>query len=172
VRNRWIATAVGGALVVAAITAVGVLVDHDPERPADWDPRVADLTEFVQNERGLLFDHPVPIDFLTEQQYSDRFADRDHLTDDDVAQLEQVEGEMRALGLINGDVDLVASMSTLALRSSAARRLPVERPRVRFPGAGRGRCDPHREPLHRLARRCGPRGLRRDDRGADGPGRQ
>ncbi len=113
VRNRWIATAVGGALVVAAITGIGVLADQPPKQPADWDPRVADLVEFVQNERGLLYDHPVPIDFLTEQQYSDRVADRDKLTDEDVAQLEQVEGEMRAFGLVNGDVDLVASMGTL-----------------------------------------------------------
>ena len=75
--------------------------------------RVADLIDFVQNERGLLYDHPVPIDFLTEQQYSDRVADRDKLTDEDIAELEQVEGEMRAFGLVNGDVDLVASMGTL-----------------------------------------------------------
>ena len=112
-RNRWIATAVGGALVVAAITGIGVLADQPPKQPVDWDPRVADLVDFVQNERGLLYDHPVPIDFLTEQQYSDRVADRDKLTDEDVAQLEQVEGEMRAFGLVNGDVDLVASMGTL-----------------------------------------------------------
>ena len=113
VRNRWIATAVGGALVVAAITGIGVLADQPPKQPADWDPRVADLVEFVQNERGLLYDHPVPIDFLTEQQYSDRVAARDKLSDEDVAQLAQVEGEMRAFGLVNGDVDLVASMGTL-----------------------------------------------------------
>ena len=123
-RNRCIATAVGGALVVAAITGIGVLADQPPKQPADWDPRVADLVEFVQNERGLLDDHPVPIDFLTQQQYSDRVAARDELSDEDVAQLAQVEGEMRAFGLVNGDVDLVASMGTLQDEGTLAVRRP------------------------------------------------
>ena len=86
VRNRWIAAAVGGVLVVAAIAVVGAVTKDDSAAPpSDWDPRVADLIDFVQNERGLLYDHPVPIDFLTEQQYSDRVADRDKLTDEDIA---------------------------------------------------------------------------------------
>ena len=54
---------------------------------------MADLIDFVQNERGLLYDHPVPIDFLTEQQYSDRVAYRDKLTDEDTRKLEQVEAQ-------------------------------------------------------------------------------
>jgi hypothetical protein len=106
-------TGVGAVLVIAAITVVGTLTDHGPKRPADWDPRVADLIDFVQNERGLLFDHPVPVDFLTPEQYSARVAAGDKLSDDDKAHLAQTEGELRALGLVSGDVDLVTSMSKL-----------------------------------------------------------
>ncbi len=114
VRRRWIATGVGGALVVAAIAVAGVVSrDNPPRHPDDWDPRVADLVQFVQDERGLLYDHPVAIDFLTADEYSDLVAKRDQPTDSDIEELRQLEGELRAVGLISGDVDLVASMGTL-----------------------------------------------------------
>jgi hypothetical protein len=37
--------------------------------PKAWDPRVTDLATFVENERGLKFKHPVPFEFMTEQQF-------------------------------------------------------------------------------------------------------
>jgi hypothetical protein len=37
--------------------------------PKAWDPRVTDLATFVENERGLKFKHPVPFEFMTEEQF-------------------------------------------------------------------------------------------------------
>ena len=40
-------------------------LDDGPSHPDEWDPRVVDLAAFVEDERGLDFDHPVYVDFLT-----------------------------------------------------------------------------------------------------------
>jgi len=85
-----------------------------PSRPKDWDPRVAELVQFVQDERGLLFDHPVEVDFLTPEEYSAVTRGNAELSDDDQADIEKVEGEMRAVGLVTGDVDLAESFRTLS----------------------------------------------------------
>ncbi len=37
--------------------------------PKAWDPRVTQLATFVENERGLKFKHPVPFEFMTEEQF-------------------------------------------------------------------------------------------------------
>ena len=39
-----------------------------------WDPRVQDLVRFVEAERGLTFEHPVPVDFLTPEQFRDELT--------------------------------------------------------------------------------------------------
>ncbi len=49
--------------------------DATPQATAStWDPRVSDLVMFVQAERGLAFDHPVPVDFLPEDEFTALFA--------------------------------------------------------------------------------------------------
>lgn len=42
---------------------------HQTAVPKAWDPRVTELVTFVENERGLKFKHPVPFEFMTEQQF-------------------------------------------------------------------------------------------------------
>jgi hypothetical protein len=42
---------------------------HQAAVPKAWDPRVTELATFVENERGLKFKHPVPFEFMTEQQF-------------------------------------------------------------------------------------------------------
>ena len=69
----WIAAAVAAALAAGAV-AVMASGSSGPSRADEWDPRVADLVQFVQTERGLLFDHPVRVDFLTPEEYSDVVA--------------------------------------------------------------------------------------------------
>ena len=49
--------------LVAVVT--DQFTDDGPGHPDEWDPRVADLAAFVEDERGLDFDHPVYVDFLT-----------------------------------------------------------------------------------------------------------
>ena len=91
-----------------------------PSRADEWDPRVADLVQFVQTERGLLFDHPVRVDFLTPEEYSDVVASESELTDSDIEDLQNFGGELRAVGLLSGDVDLVEAMGTLRDEGSLA----------------------------------------------------
>jgi hypothetical protein len=78
--------------------------------PDDWDPRVDELVNFVQDERGLRYQHPVAIDFLTAEEFTARILERDELTEEDVEELERAESELRAMGLVTGDVDLVEAL--------------------------------------------------------------
>lgn len=101
--------------------------------PDDWDPRVADIAQFVQNERGVLFEHPVHVDFLPDEEFTaDVTASEEDLTDEDRASLEQAEALFRALGLAQGDVDLFEDQNQLSGEGIAAYYDPEdERIRVR-----------------------------------------
>jgi hypothetical protein len=41
-----------------------------PEDLTEWDPRVADLAAFVEEARGLEFVHPIPVEFLSPEEFS------------------------------------------------------------------------------------------------------
>jgi hypothetical protein len=112
-RRRWPFVVLGLGLVAALAVVAAIVLpsgDEGASHPEDWDPRVLDLVNFVQDERGLLYEHPVAIDFLTADEYTDRILERDELTDEDVEDLEQAESELRAMGLVTGDVDLVEAL--------------------------------------------------------------
>src|SRR5262245_50490690 len=80
-RHRWIWVAVAVAvlipLMVGAIAVLGGGEDPDDtsEQATTWDPRVEDLVKFVEDTRGLTFDHPVPIEFLSEQAFDAKLTD-------------------------------------------------------------------------------------------------
>jgi hypothetical protein len=110
----WPAALACTAVVAAAVGVVAYAGMQDPY-PEEWDPRVADLVAFVEDERDLEFEHPVPIDFLTPEEYSDSVrVDATDLSEDETAQLEDQVAFLRALGLASGDVDVVESMNDLA----------------------------------------------------------
>ena len=117
---------VGLTLAVVAVLVVGVFVfsrtrDHGVAHPDQWDPRVLDIVHFDEKHRGLDFKHPVFIDFLTPEQYGERArTDPDQLSDEDKKTLESEAGELRALGLVQGDVDLFAAENDLADSGTAA----------------------------------------------------
>ena len=64
-------------LVIALLAGGAVALFRDklfpgntaPSRPAEWDPRVAPIAEFVGAERGLQWVHPVYVDFLAEADF-------------------------------------------------------------------------------------------------------
>jgi hypothetical protein len=103
------------AIVVIAAVAMKVTNNGGPhDYPRAWDPRVADLASFVETSRQLEFDHPVYVDFLTAEQYSDATrTDETELSDEDKASLESQEREFRALGLVHGDIDLFGATNDL-----------------------------------------------------------
>lgn len=109
--------------VVAAVLDRG---DDGPPHPEAWDPRVLDLVAFNEEHRGLKFEEPVFVDFLDAQAYSERIRiDTAQVTDEDRRQLENAEGELRALGLMKGDVDLLEAGNDLVDTGTLAFYDPV-----------------------------------------------
>ncbi|HVM41738.1 MAG TPA: hypothetical protein VM618_13265 [Acidimicrobiia bacterium] len=100
----------GAAVAFLLVQGGGDGVDH----PDTWDPRVEDLVAFVEDERDLDFEHPVEIEFLAERAFREEVtSDAADLTDEERREIEAFTGTMRALGLIEGDVDLFEELNTL-----------------------------------------------------------
>jgi hypothetical protein len=103
--------------MVLALLVAGTLVvidrtgDHGP--PARWDPRVAALARFVEHRRGLRYDHAVRVDFLSDQAFRARVTDEGAPSRDDAASIHHYEGLFRALGLVEGKLDLAAAEKQL-----------------------------------------------------------
>jgi len=130
-RLEWV-TALGIVVVLAAGVTAVVVRRAEPGYPKEWDARVVDIAHFVERERGALYDHPVPVDFLTPEEYSARTrTDEGSLSDDDKAEIDQFEATMRALGLLSADTDLLEATNdltdsgTLAYYDSAEERVVV-----------------------------------------------
>ncbi|HVF13294.1 MAG TPA: hypothetical protein VM942_01775 [Acidimicrobiales bacterium] len=136
-RSRLFEWATFLCLLTVLSTAITVVVlrsviDKEDEYPAAWDPRVLELTQFVERERGALFDHPVPVDFLTPEEYSEQTrTDEGMLTEEERTEIEQFEGALRAMGILSGDTDLLDASNdltdsgTLAYYDSAEERVVV-----------------------------------------------
>ena len=128
---EWI-TAVAVVVVLAAGVTVAVVRNGEDDIPSEWDARVLDLVQFVERERGAVFDHPVPVDFLTPEEYSERTrTDEGSLSDEETEEIEQFEGELRALGILSGDTSLIDATNdltdtgTLAYYDSGEERVVV-----------------------------------------------
>jgi hypothetical protein len=107
---------------------------HGPWHPDEWDPRVEQIAQFVQDERGVLYEHPVYVDFLSEDEFkADVTSSDEDLTDDDRAEIDQTESTLRALGLVEGDIDLFAEQNQLTGEGTLAYYDP-ETERVRVKG--------------------------------------
>lgn len=93
----------------------------------EWDPRVGELVEFVELERGLSFKRPVPIDFVTKEEIGRRMGS--YYDEPTAATLDQADrhvSRLRALGLISGDIDVLADNRTLYAEGTHAFYDPVE----------------------------------------------
>ncbi len=133
-RSRWAIVGIPIALVVAAAIVVPRIGEGDegPESGA-WDPRVQDLVRFVEAERGLTFEHPVPVDFLTPEEFRDELTTEvTDITPKDRRELRATEAVMRAFGLLDGDIDLLDELNTFSTEGTAA-FYDLERERVFVP---------------------------------------
>lgn len=110
--RRWIAIVVVVALIAGGVAFVTSRSGDDA--PSAWDPRIADLAEFVEDERGLEFEHPVISEFLGEDDFRTKVTNNEELTEEDKDEIHHYEGLFRALGLVEGELDLVQSMNQLA----------------------------------------------------------
>jgi hypothetical protein len=118
--------AVGGlmALCLAAVAGFMILRPSGPEPlaaglptstssyPAKWDKRIEPIADIAAKLRGLSFEHPVPVRFLSPAKFEKTLhADQGKLSKEDRAELQHVTGLFRALGLLAGDIDLEKAVS-------------------------------------------------------------
>jgi hypothetical protein len=136
-RRRWMG-AVGAvviiALAVASVAATWISIDEadtDPlsAPPADEAPgddgrggdeppasaaelraAVDEISAVVEAERGLAFTEPVDVELAGEGEFQRRLLDD---FDEGVDDLRDTEVLLKAFGLVEADVDLVAAMRTL-----------------------------------------------------------
>lgn len=113
------------ALVLGGLTLIGTKADdtadsaatRDENRGAvdEWDIRIKGLVAFVEAERGHQFKHPVKVNFLTAAQYTKASQGDDGDVEDKAGEIGFADGvaEMRALGLISGELDLKSASQTL-----------------------------------------------------------
>lgn len=119
------------AAVVLAVVAGAILLVTNKESPypSEWDTRVAPLAAWAEGARKLTFEHPVDVRFLTPEEYSgestgDVSSDAD-LEGDDQDAMNEAVGMLRALGLVEGAVDLTAANNTLSDSGTLAFYDPV-----------------------------------------------
>ena len=152
-RGRWVVAGIAiGAAVAMAVTGVVVLVTRDggPDHPSTWDPTVAELVPFVEDEKGASFEHPVSVVVLDEAQFKERLSVDDELTDEDREDMEQAEATLRALGLHGGKGSLVEQVDTLMTEGTAAYYDPDDRTRSSYPRPPPGNVAAQATLVHEL----------------------
>ena len=104
---------VGGA--VAANELLKLRKDDDgTDYPAAWDKRVLPYVKIAEKQRGLSFFHPIEVEFLSDADFEKEVtSDEEELTEEDRKEIEQDTGFLRALGLIEADVDLFDEVNRL-----------------------------------------------------------
>jgi hypothetical protein len=107
--------------IVAAVVAAAVvtIVAIDPfggkDFPDEWDARAAGFTAYVERQSGHDYEHPVPVKFLTDEDFVDLVAsDPGELTDEDRELYASSEAQGRALGLFSGSTDVFEEQDTLS----------------------------------------------------------
>ncbi|MDQ4133795.1 MAG: hypothetical protein M3179_11460 [Actinomycetota bacterium] len=111
--DGWRVWLLGVAVVVllsSGITSAALIHLDDDNQPVAWDGRVQPLAEFVADERGLEFEHPVDVEFLDNQEFTSEISEEGgELTETDEEDAENFGRLFRAVGLASGDVDLLDS---------------------------------------------------------------
>ena len=126
--------AIALVMVAAAVALVVRDLDSGPPHPDEWDERVVDLAAYVEDARGLEFDHPVFVDFLSPEEYTEEVTtDEESLADEDREELDRYAGQLRALGVASGELDLFTAYNQVSDRGTLAFYDPVEQ-RVRVRG--------------------------------------
>jgi hypothetical protein len=106
-------------LFVTLVTTASVAASASASVPvaassSGWDLRIALLAKKVERLRGLKFEHPVKVEFLSDAAFESRVTvDRGKLSASDRDDLRRAQAQLRAAGLLDGDVDLVDAVSSL-----------------------------------------------------------
>ena len=104
----------GASAVVAEAKTSPTTTPTAAPTPKRWDPRIAPIAHEVEKLRKLQFEHPVAVKFLTDKAFEKKVAvDKGKLTAADKRQAKQSQSQLRAVGLIGPDVDLLDATSSL-----------------------------------------------------------
>lgn len=105
-------------LVVLAVVAGGafVVLRGGRQYPSAWDARVDPIARWVAKERKLSFAHPVEVQFLSEAAYRKVSTGGEAVEADPAADaaMDDTVAQLRALGLVEGEVDLNSASDTLS----------------------------------------------------------
>ena len=95
-----------------AAVAAGRATEATPEA---WDKQVAPIAARVSKLRGLTFDHPVPVHYLSDGAFRKRVGLKaSKLTKADRNQVADLQSTLRAFGLIDASTDLVKSLDAVS----------------------------------------------------------
>lgn len=79
------------------------------------------IAKQVEQLRGLKFEHPVPIAFLSEAAFEQKVTVKQgKLSADDKAEVKRAEAQLRSVGLLAGDVNLIDAVSSLRTAGALA----------------------------------------------------
>lgn len=125
--NRTLRRTVAGVACAALLlpaTGCGLFGDDKPKAPSypkAWDSRVEPYVELAEELRDLEFKHPVHVEFQEPKEFAKALeADKAELDDEDLEELEQFTGMLRAMGLVHGDVDLFDETNKLTTGGTLA----------------------------------------------------
>ncbi len=102
----------GAAALGAVVAVVGILVAVSGQNTR-WDPKVLGIVHFVEKNRGLSFKRPVNIEFLAGAQFDKEVSVPTPTSQSDRTALRRTLSELRALGLVHGNVNLASSENAL-----------------------------------------------------------
>jgi hypothetical protein len=119
-RYLTIGAACVAVLVVCALGANLLTGSKDDPYPDAWDPEIAPLAAFVEGERGMLFKHPVSVEFLDKAAFDEEATSGPGPTDEERADLDRYAGMLRAFGLVTGEVDLFDTQNEIMADGVAA----------------------------------------------------
>jgi hypothetical protein len=123
---NWVLALSGLVIVALVVGAAYVATEGRPGFPKEWDKRVAPIADWVADARGLEFEHPVEVLFLSPSEYR-AAATGDPEAAQDEKEAEDSVAQLRALGMVSGDVDLDAAGKTLADSGTLAYYDPSEK---------------------------------------------
>lgn len=96
--------------------------------PDEWDPRVADLADYVERHAEFEFENPVRSRFLPDKEFEKLVTDdEEDLTEEDRDYYEATGRLLRALGLADGEVDLFEDQNALNASGILAYYSPKDR---------------------------------------------
>jgi len=112
-RRRAIGVIVLAVLLAGVGTLATVARSNGPSYPPKWDPRILSIVHFVEQERGLTFQHPVKVEFLDGAHFDKEVSVPQPRSASERRAITQTLEELRALGLVHGNPNLAQSENQL-----------------------------------------------------------